>query len=81
MATHASSSDYHPGDMDIHEQVHTWTMFKKLSKWASLAFGVGILFLVLWFCTPAGFLGGLVVGVVVTAIGVMVLRDKVAPAH
>lgn len=81
MATHASSSDYHPGDMDIHEQVHTWTMFKKFSKWGSLVSGVGILFLVLWFCTHTGFIGSALTAVVLLAIGILVLRERKDAAH
>jgi hypothetical protein len=81
MATHASSNDYHPGDMDIHEQVHTWTMFKKFSKWGSLISAVAILFLVLWICTPTGFIGSALTAVVLTAVGIAVLRERKSAAH
>lgn len=79
MAEHAS--DYHPGDMDIHEQVHTWVMFKRFSKWASLILGVGVLFLTLWFCTPTGFIGSAFTAVVLLAIGIAVLRERKGAAH
>jgi len=79
MAEHAS--DYHPGDMDIHEQVHTWTMFKRFSKWASLILGVGVLFLTLWFCTNTGFIGSAFTAVVLLAIGIAVLRERKGAAH
>jgi hypothetical protein len=70
------ASEYHRGEMDIHEQVSTFHAFNLLTKWGSLATVVALLVLTLWFCTDAGFLGGLVTGLVVTAIGVAVLREK-----
>jgi hypothetical protein len=72
MANHASS--YHRGDMDIQEQVSTFHLVMGMTKWGSLAIGTLLLFLVLWFCTPAGFMGGLITGVVVLALGISVLR-------
>lgn len=80
MATHAPT-DYHRGDMDIHEQAHTYNMFGKLTKWGSLASAVSILFLVLWFATGAGFLGALVTSIVVLAVGIAVLRERKPAAH
>ena len=40
-----------------------------------------ILMLTLWFCTPAGFLGGLIPGVVLAAAGVLLLREKKGGGH
>jgi len=79
MAEHAS--DYHPGEMDIHEQVYTWGLFKKFAKWASLVLGVGVLFLTLWFCTGTGFIGSFITAVVLLAIGIAVLRERKGAAH
>ncbi|MGE5500884.1 MAG: aa3-type cytochrome c oxidase subunit IV [Ignavibacteriales bacterium] len=76
-----ATTDYHRGDMDIHEQAHTYHLFGKLAKWGSLASAVAILFLTLWFCTNAGVIGSLVSAVVVAAIGVLVLRERKAAAH
>lgn len=73
------ASEYHRGEMDIQEQVSTYALFGGLTKWGSLALAALLSWLVLWFCTPAGFLTGAVVGVVVAVIGVVVLRGK--PAH
>ena len=56
------ASEYHRGDMDIHEQTATYEAFGVFTKWGSLAVAVGLLMLVLWFCTPAGFLGGFITG-------------------
>ncbi len=75
------ASDYHRGDMDISEQVETYHAVMGLTKWGSLAVGVSILVLTLWFCTSAGFFGGLIPGVVMTIAGIALLRDKKAGGH
>jgi hypothetical protein len=69
-------ADYHRGDMDIHEQVNTFSGFNKAAKWGSLALAVLLTMLVFWFCTPVGFLTGAIAGAVVLAGGVLMLRDK-----
>jgi hypothetical protein len=76
-----SSSDYHRGEMDIHAQKDTYAAFLNGSKWGSLAIAVVVLMLTLWFCTPSGFLGGLIAGVVLAAVGIAVLRDKSGSGH
>jgi hypothetical protein len=75
------ASEYHRGEMDIEEQVSTFHAFNLMTKWGSLALAVSLLMTTLWFCTKAGFLGGLITGVVVLAVGVLVLREKKKPAH
>jgi hypothetical protein len=70
------ASEYHRGDMDIHEQVSTFNFFIGLTKWGSLAVAALVLLLTVWFCTPAGFLGALVSTAILTAIGIVVLREK-----
>ena len=62
--------------MDIQEHVNTFAAFNAATKWGSLVVSVVLLMLVLWFCTSAGFLGGLIAGLVVAAAGVFFLRDK-----
>ncbi|MFC3067769.1 aa3-type cytochrome c oxidase subunit IV [Phenylobacterium soli] len=78
-----AASDYHRGDMDIAEQVSTFELFNALTKWGSLFVGALLLFLTLWFCTPAGFLGAAIATAVVVGLGVFLLRDKpeAAAAH
>jgi hypothetical protein len=68
------ASDYHRGEMDIHEQATTYAFVMSLTKWGSLAIASALLFLVLCFCTATGFLGALVTAVVAAVIGVLVLR-------
>lgn len=68
------ASEFHRGEMDVHEQVKTYEFVMGLTKWGSLTLASVLLFLTLWFCTPTGFLGALVTGVVVAVIGFLVLR-------
>ena len=81
MAEHAS--DFTPGHMDIHQQQASFHAFMMLAKWGSLAVASIVPFLVLWFCTDAGFLAGLITAVVIAALGVFFLREKdgSAPGH
>jgi hypothetical protein len=69
------ASDYHRGDMDIQEQAATYHLFVMMSKWGSLALAALLVFLVLVFCTPTGFFGSLIVGVVISVAGWFVLRE------
>ena len=70
------ASDYHRGEMDIHEQVATYNLVMGMTKWGSLAIGAFVLFLTVWFCTDSGFLGALVAALVLTVGGVLLLRDR-----
>ena len=67
-------SDYHRGEMDVHMQVDTYQRVMEMTKWGSLVVGDSILFLVLWFCTGAGFMGALIAAVIIAALGVFLLR-------
>lgn len=75
------ADDYHRGEMDITEQVSTYNAVMGLTKWGSLALAVAILALVLWFCTPAGFLGGLIPALVLLVLGIVFLREKKGGGH
>ena len=68
------ASDYHRGEMDIHEQVSTFHLVMNITKWGSLLIAAFLLTAVLWFCTSAGFLAGLISGGVVLALGIVLLR-------
>jgi hypothetical protein len=52
-----------------------------ITKWGSLFVAVGVLTNTLWFCTGAGFVGGLVSGLVLLALGIVFLREKPAADH
>ena len=69
-------AEYHHGEMDIQEHVQTFHGFIKLSKWGSLYIAALRVLLVLWFCTPAGFLGAVVAAAVVVVLGTLVLSEK-----
>jgi thiamine transporter ThiT len=68
------ASEYHRGEMDIHEQVATFHLIMNITKWGSLLIAAALLFLVMWFCTGAGFLAGLISGIVVFVLGSLLLR-------
>ena len=68
------ASDYHRGEMDIHEQVSTFHLVMNITKWGSLVLAALLLTLVLWFCTGAGFLAGAISGGVVLVLGILLLR-------
>jgi len=73
--------EYTQGEMDITEQLSTFSMVGKMIKWGSLAAAVLVLMLTLWFCVRSGFFAGAGAGFVVAAIGIYFLRSKPASAH
>ncbi len=75
------ASDYHRGDMNIQEQSSTFDLFMGMTKWGSLGVAALLVLLVLWFCTPAGFMAGFIAAAVLTVAGVVFLREKPAAAH
>ena len=75
------ASEYHRGEMDISEHTATYGAVMGLTKWGSLALAVALVVLTLWFCTPAGFVGGLIPGVVLAVLGVIFLREKKSGGH
>jgi hypothetical protein len=67
--------------MDIQEQESTFQLVMGITKWGSLVLAALLLFLVLWFCTPAGFVSGFVSGAVLLGLGIVLLRSKPEAAH
>lgn len=74
MANHGG--DYTRGEMIIEEHEKTYDGFLKMTKWGSLYLAALLITLVLWFCTPTGWLGAIVVGVVLLGLGTVVLSEK-----
>ena len=72
----AESSEYHHGEMDVHAQQAAFNAFVKLTKWGSLALAAILVFLILWFATKAGFITAAIAGLVVTFVGIAVLRER-----
>ena len=70
------ASDYHRGEMDIQEQVSTLHLVMGITKWGSLILAALLLTITLWFCTGTGFLGAVISGIVVLALGIFFLRSK-----
>lgn len=84
MADHhadVAAHDHIHGQMEISEQARTWAVFKVLAKWSTLGVSVLLVFLTLWFCVGTGFIGAAVAAVAITAIGIVALKSKPAPAH
>jgi hypothetical protein len=75
------ASEYHRGDMDIHEQMATFHLVMNITKWGSVLLAAALLTLVLWFCTGAGFLAGAISGAVVLGLGIVLLRDRGEAEH
>jgi hypothetical protein len=69
------ASDYHRGEMDIHEQVATFKLIMGITKWGSLLIATFLVTAVLWFCTGAGFLAGAISGAVLLGLGITFLRS------
>ncbi|MDB5424111.1 MAG: hypothetical protein JWQ29_1527 [Phenylobacterium sp.] len=75
------ASDYHRGKMDISEQEATFNLIMGMTKWGSLGLASFLLFVVIWFCTGAGFVSGFITGAVVLVLGILLLRSKPEAAH
>ena len=67
----ADFNDAGKPELLAHER--TYHGFSILLRWCMLGLATAISTLTLWFATPAGFLGGLVVGILVFAVGYMIL--------
>lgn len=58
-----------PHDPDLVAHERTYHVFNVLLRWCMLLLATTLLSLTLWFATPAGFWGALVVGTVVFIAG------------
>ncbi|HEX4740943.1 MAG TPA: aa3-type cytochrome c oxidase subunit IV [Caulobacteraceae bacterium] len=76
-----TASEYHHGQMDVAEQARTYRAFGNMAKWFSLHIAVLVVMLVLWFCLGATFLGGLIPGAILLALGVYFLRATPVRNH
>lgn len=75
----ADFNDAGKPELLAHEQ--TYHGFSILLRWCMLGLATAISTLTLWFATPAGFLGGLVAGILVFAVGyaILVRREEKQP--
>jgi hypothetical protein len=58
-----------PTDQDLVAHERTYKAFNILLRWSMTLLAASISFLTLWFATATGFIGGLVVGIVVFVLG------------
>ena len=75
------ASEYHRGDMDIHEQKTTYHAFGVGTKWGCVALASLLIFLVLYFCTDVSFFPAIGTGVLVLVLGIVFLREKKGGGH
>ena len=75
----ADFNDTNKPELLTHEQ--TYHGFSILLRWCMLGLATAISTLTLWFATPVGFLGGLIIGIVVFAVGyaILVRREEKQP--
>ncbi|MDI1279970.1 aa3-type cytochrome c oxidase subunit IV [Brevundimonas sp.] len=70
---------YVHGSQAIDEQKATFGLFITLAKWGSLVIAALVLALTIAFQPGGSIMGGIVAGVVMLAVGILVLKAK--PAH
>lgn len=60
-----------PSESEVHLLDHerTYHAFNMLVRWSMVLLAATILFLTLWFATPAGFLGGAITGLLAFGLG------------
>jgi uncharacterized membrane protein len=81
MADHHDDSEYVHGQMDVHQQQHSYELFAGLTKWISLLFAVSLVFLVILTSTKLGLITAIIVSVIVAAVGWFMLKKKPDAAH
>jgi thiamine transporter ThiT len=67
----AGSQSPHDAELVAHER--TYELFNVLLRWCMIHLASVITGLTLWFATPAGFVGGLISGLVIFVLGYVVL--------
>jgi hypothetical protein len=81
MADHHDDSEYVHGQMDVHQQQHSYDLFASLTKWSCLLTAVTLVFLVILTCTQMGWLTAVIAAVVTATIGWTMLKKKPDAAH
>jgi len=76
-----SSDDFVHGEMDVHQQQHSFDLFVNMTKWGCLFLAVALTFLVILTCTAMGWLTAAIVAIVVAVIGWFMLQKKPDAAH
>jgi thiamine transporter ThiT len=68
--------EFHHGGQDTTENLESYRLFLAIAKWGALHLAVVTVVLTLWFCTGAGFFGGLIPGIVLMVLGIWLLRSR-----
>lgn len=80
--SHAETAhDHAHGEMEISAQKHMFELFIAMTKWCSLGISALLVLLVVWFAVGAGFIAAAISAVVVTAVGIFMLRGKKTAEH
>lgn len=69
----ATGSPFTPQDPEVVAHERTYKAFNVLLRWCMTLLAATISFLTLWFATSAGFVGALVTGAIILALGYIVL--------
>lgn len=72
-------ADHQHGEMPSQEQAHTYKDVMGLIHWGGLVIACLVLFLVLWFCTPTGFIPCAVLTVILGGAGTAYLLTHKPP--
>ena len=83
MADHHDHSNDHyvHGEMDIHQNQHSYELFANLTKWCSLHIATALVFLVILTCTNLGLMTAIIAAVVVLVLGFTLLKKKPDASH
>ena len=81
MAEHAHAASHNHGQMPIEEHAATYRGVMSLFKWCSLGTADLLILLIMWFCTPAGFVPAFVVAALILAAGVFYLTMRKPASH
>ena len=74
-----AAKEFHHGDQDPETKQETYSAFMEMTKWACVVLAATLSLLVIWFCTPLGFLPGAIVAVILLVLGFMFLGTKPKP--
>ncbi len=80
--SHDNASDnFVHGEMDVHQQQHSFDLFVGMTKWGSLHLATVLVFVIILTCTKAGFFMALFAAIVVSVVGFFMLKKKPDAPH
>ena len=72
------SKDINTNAHDLAVHAGSYHHFMLAVKWCGIVLAAMIAFLTLWFCTPTGFIGALVTGLSILAVGIVAMNNGLA---